>query len=71
MRLEASSFFFFPILVEKNISKELGEFCCNWKVNDLLKNVSSERGKYVIDKELQHTNDFVACAPHFSIYFVT
>ena len=65
MRLEASSFFFFPILVEKNISKELGASCCNWKVIDLLKNVSSERGKYAIDKELQHTNDFVVCAPPF------
>lgn len=70
MRLEASSFFFFPILVEKNISKELGA-SCNWKVIDFLKNVSSERGKCAIDKELQHTNDFVVCAPPFSVYFVT
>ena len=70
MRLEASSFFFFPILVEKNISKEL-DASCNWKVNDLLNNVSSERGKCVIDKELQHTNDFVVCVPPFSVYFVT
>ena len=58
MRLEASSFFFFPHTSGENISKEL-------------KNVSSERGKCAIDKELQHTNDFVVCAPPFSVYFVT
>jgi hypothetical protein len=70
MRLEALFSFVFSIIVGKNISKELDEFCCNWKVNDLLKNVSSELGKYVIDNELQHTNDFVVYAPPFSIYFV-
>jgi len=37
---------------------------------DLLENVPSELDKYVIDKELQHTDDFIFCVTLFAFCFV-
>jgi hypothetical protein len=37
---------------------------------DLLENVPSELDKYVIDKELQHTDDFIFCVALFAFCFV-
>ena len=36
----------------------------------LLKNVPSEFDKYVIDKELQHIDDFIFCVTPFAFRFV-
>jgi hypothetical protein len=38
--------------------------------NDLLKNMSSELDKYVLDKEIQHTDNFIFCVARFAFRFV-
>ena len=41
--------------------QESGTACSHRDTDDLLKNVPSELMKYVVDKELQHTDDFIFC----------
>jgi hypothetical protein len=44
--------------------------CAHMDVDNLLKIVSSELDKYVIDKEFQHTNEFIFYVAHFVFRFV-
>jgi hypothetical protein len=56
---------------------EMNTVCSHMDADDLLKIVSSELDKYVIDKEFQHTNEFIFCvqrqniteAKAFNLYF--
>jgi hypothetical protein len=51
----------FLIEVNEKIDKEKGKIGSHGDADDLLKNVPSELDIYVIDKELQHTDDFTFC----------
>jgi hypothetical protein len=35
--------------------------------DDMLKDVRSELDQYVIDENLQHTDDFIFCVTHFAV----
>jgi len=56
--------------VKVKIDKERGTYCSHRDTDDLLENVPFELDKYVIDKELQHTNDFTFGVAHFNFRFV-
>jgi hypothetical protein len=53
-----------------NISKKRGTIYSHRDADDLLQNISFELDKYVIDKELQHDDDFIFCVALFSFHFV-
>jgi len=56
--------------VKVKIDKERGTYSSHRDADDFLENVPFELDKYVIDKELQHTDDFTFCVAHFNFCFV-
>ena len=57
--------------VYEKVYKERGTVCSHKDADDLLKDVRSELDQYmyVIDKNLQHTDDFIVCVKHFAFFF--
>ena len=58
------------IRVYEKIDKERDTVGSHMDADDLLKKVSSELNKYVIDKELHHTDDLIFCVALFAFRFV-
>ena len=52
------------------IDKKRGTDLSLRNATDLLENVPPELDKYAIDKELQHTDDFIFCVALFAFCFV-
>jgi hypothetical protein len=56
--------------IRKDRQREVAQFDPIGMPIILLKNAPSEFDKYVIDKELQHSDDFTFCATLFDFRFV-